>query len=110
MIGSTAVREKEQERLNRLREPHEKAIQSIINKIGRMRGNDPTISALSDVTKNIDRQMLAQLVRNQHNKDTMKQVKRYSRYNPTILKWLFDENQESMEDQNATQRSAITEF
>ena len=54
--------------------------------------------------------MLAQLVRNQHNKETMKQVKRYSRYNPTILKWLFDENLESKEDENTTQRNAITEF
>ena len=33
-----------------------------------------------------------------------------SEYNPAILKWLFDELQESLEDEHESQRTAIGEF
>ena len=43
-------------------------------------------------------------------RDTLDQIQSFSEYNPTILKWLFDENQESLEDENETQRNAINDF
>ena len=75
-----------------------------------MRGNDPLKSALANFTGSVDRQMLDQLIRTQHTHSTVKQVQKYSRYDPTILKWLFDEGQESLEDENKTQKLAISEF
>jgi len=34
----------------------------------------------------------------------------FQEYQPAILKWLYDELQESLEDENETQRNAIQEF
>jgi hypothetical protein len=40
----------------------------------------------------------------------MEQIRSFSSYEPSILKWLFDELQESNEDENETQRNAIIDF
>ena len=37
-------------------------------------------------------------------------MQQFSDYQPIILKWLFNEQVESLEDENETQRNAIAEF
>ena len=49
-------------------------------------------------------------VRNHYNQNTMDQVQSLSDYNPKILKWLFEEQQESLEEENDWQRNAIQDF
>ena len=49
-------------------------------------------------------------VRNNYNQNTMEQVQSLSDYNPKILKWLFEEQQESLEEENDWQRNAIQDF
>lgn len=54
--------------------------------------------------------MLEMSVRNKYIVDTFEQVQSFSDYNPKILKWLFDEQQESLEEENLWQRNAIEDF
>lgn len=42
--------------------------------------------------------------------DTADQVQQYSDYAPVILKWLFNEQVESLEEEHETQRIAIADF
>jgi len=54
--------------------------------------------------------MLAQEFRNNSIHETVNQVDMFCEYSPNILKWLYDEMQESLEDANVTERDAIREF
>ena len=54
--------------------------------------------------------MLDQILRNQYIHDTSDQVQSFADYQPTILKWLFDEQEKSLEDEHETQRNAINDF
>ena len=75
-----------------------------------MRGADPIDSDLKLLNKSVQRKMLAQTVRNKFIVDTLDQIQSFSDYNPKILKWLFEEQQESLEEENDWQRSAISDF
>ena len=75
-----------------------------------MKGADPIDSDLKLLQKNVQRKMLEQDVRNKYMSDTMEQVQSFSDYNPKILKWLFDEQQESLEEENDWMRNAISDF
>ena len=90
--------------------PHQQDVKDIIRKVISMRGSNPMSSNLQSLSENVNKQMLAQNIRNKYIHDTVDQVQSFSDYNPTILKWLFDEHQESKEDEHETQRDAIKDF
>ena len=48
------------------------------------------------MSEQVQRQMLAQKFRNSYTIDTLDQVKALSKYEPIILKWLFEEEQSSI--------------
>ena len=50
------------------------------------------------------------MLRDSYAIDTCEQVQSFVEYQPNILKWLFNEHQESLEDENESQRTAIEEF
>ena len=43
-------------------------------------------------------------------KDTIEQLNTFSQHRPSLVKELYDELQEQLEDENETQRNAIREF
>ena len=75
-----------------------------------MKGSDPIESDLKLLNKSVNRKMLEMTVRNKYISDTTNQVQSLSDYNPRLLKWLFNEQQESQEEENAWQRNAISDF
>ena len=75
-----------------------------------MRGENPTTSNLMAVKQKINKGMLAQDFRNRSMKDTIDQVNTFAHHRPTLLKELYDELQESLDDDHETQRNAIREF
>ena len=85
-------------------------VKEIIKKIRLMKGSDPIESDLKLLNKSVNRKMLEMTVRNKYISDTTNQVQSLSDYNPRLLKWLFNEQQESQEEENAWQRNAISDF
>lgn len=67
-----------------------------------MRGSDPTSSNLKSMGDKVSQQLVTQLLRNEYHIETMDQVQQFADYEPGILKWLFNELQESLEDENET--------
>ena len=77
-------------------------VQEIISNVGRLQGKDPTGSALHDLCEKVQIQMLSMKIRQQYIHDTADQVQSFSDYSPVILRWLFNEQLESTEDENET--------
>ena len=75
-----------------------------------MRGSNPTSSNLKSISERVQKKQLAQMLRDSYAIDTCEQVQSFVEYQPNILKWLFNELQESLEDENESQRTAIEEF
>ena len=84
--------------------PHLNRIKDIISKVRELRGGNPTISNLMAETQKVKKEMLAQEFRNSSITNTVNQVDLFIEYQPNILKWLYDEMQESLEDAVESER------
>ena len=54
--------------------------------------------------------MLQQRFRNQYAQDVADSIQEFSEQNPRVLRWLFDQQIETLEEDNQTQRRLIQEF
>ena len=87
-----------------------KEVKSIIDKVRKVRGTDYINSNIKVINKRISKNMLAQEFRNQALFDTSDQIELLRDYDPNIVKYLFDELQETKLDEDDTTRKAIHEF
>lgn len=87
-----------------------KEVKKIIEKTRKIRGIDHMNSNIKVINKRTSKNMLAQEFRNQAIYETSDQVEMLTEYDPNIVKYLFDELQETKVDEDDTIRKAILEF
>ena len=78
--------------------------------VSQARGTNVLHTKIQQINKEVSQQMLQQQFRNKYIAETADEIQEFAGQNPRILKWLFERQRETTEEENLTQRKVTREF
>ena len=73
-------------------------------------GPDPVLTDIQKANNKMKRNFLKEEFKEKYVIDTADSIQQYSYQNPRMLRWLFDHERETKEEETETQRRLIQEF
>ena len=71
---------------------------------------DPTYTKIDKLLHDVQCKLMEEKFRTDYNLDTAKKVQSFEQMHPRVLKWMFDQMDETLMEESLTQRQIIRDF